>query len=90
MEETGRTERQGMGELFSLAVTILRKGRLMREKEQCVFVGKNALARENHISLEPGVCLVAEQSRGKLESRAHGASRATFPVCENLTEQQEP
>lgn len=33
---------------------------------------------------------MAEQSGGKLESRAHGVPRATFPVCKNLTEQEEP
>lgn len=48
--------------MFSLPVTILRKEHLTRGKEQRVFVGKNALARETkRISPEPEVCLVDQQ-----------------------------
>lgn len=45
LEETRRAEGQGMGELFSLVVTMLRKEHLMREKEQCGFVGKECLGK---------------------------------------------
>lgn len=49
--------------MFPLEVAILRKEHLLREKEQCVLVGKG-FNRNKHRSPEPGVSLVGEQQPG--------------------------